>query len=844
MPEVAQATILVTPVLEGAQESLTEQMTQAAGEAGTEAGKTAGQNMGQSLGDGMQKVGGTMTKYVTGPITAVGAASVAAWKEVDLGLDTIVQKTGASGEALDGMHDILNNITTSIPTDFATAGAAIGEVNTRFGLTGQELEDLSGQFVKFAKLNNQDVSNSVDSVSKMMAAFGLEAGDAGKMLDALNVVGQQTGVDVGALADTVGTNAKQFQEMGLSAEEAASFLGAASMAGLDSGAAMTGLRTAMKNATEEGITLDEALANFETTMGSNASESEKLAAAYDLFGNRAGGAILNAVENGGLSLTDFTASLGDFEGSVNDTFAGTVGPMDDFQTTLNELKIAGTDLVTSAGPLVTDLLSKASAGITSLTEAWNGLSPEMQDTIIKVAGIAAVAGPLLMIGGQIVGTISTIAGGLGGLVGGLGGLGGAASAATPSIEGAGASFINAAAGALKMIGAAAALYIAAQAINVLVDAAIRITSAGGAAIAVLAGMAVGIGALMAVAAALGPALTAGAVGIGVFGAAMLGIGAGIDLACDGISRVVDAIGKLVEVVSSNAEGINSIVTNIGTTVGDTFTTITDGITTVIDAISGGLQGVLEGIAGIFDSMGNAALNAGTGFEKLATAVTNLTNNTGVFDLGATLGAVAKGVGDINTAASGAGDAAAKVTTMTTAFQKLGVQAVATTKQVSTFSTGFKTGMIACAKSLSTANLAGAMNTAMSGAIRSASSGIATLKGMFSRTSFSFNHHIAVPHFSMSGKFDAQTGSVPTVKVSGWWAKAAEYGALFDTPTIIGVGDAPQGEVLLGEQKLRELTGADEPRTVNNWYVTIDGAREPGAVVDELLRRVNMKARMA
>ena len=91
MPEVAQATILVTPVLEGAQESLTEQMTQAAGEAGTEAGKTAGQNMGQSLGDGMQKVGGTMTKYVTGPITAVGAASVAAWKEVDSAMDIVTQ---------------------------------------------------------------------------------------------------------------------------------------------------------------------------------------------------------------------------------------------------------------------------------------------------------------------------------------------------------------------------------------------------------------------------------------------------------------------------------------------------------------------------------------------------------------------------------------------------------------------------------------------------------------------------------------------------------------------------------------------------------------------------------
>ena len=56
---------------------------------------------------------------------------------------------------VNGMKAVLEGVTTPIPTDFETAGAAIGEVNTRFGLTGDALEDLSGQFVKFAKLNDR-----------------------------------------------------------------------------------------------------------------------------------------------------------------------------------------------------------------------------------------------------------------------------------------------------------------------------------------------------------------------------------------------------------------------------------------------------------------------------------------------------------------------------------------------------------------------------------------------------------------------------------------------------------------------------------------------------------------
>ena len=53
-----------------------------------------------SVSEKIGKVGAELTKKVTAPIAAVGAASLKAFTEVDEGMDTIVKKTGATGEAL------------------------------------------------------------------------------------------------------------------------------------------------------------------------------------------------------------------------------------------------------------------------------------------------------------------------------------------------------------------------------------------------------------------------------------------------------------------------------------------------------------------------------------------------------------------------------------------------------------------------------------------------------------------------------------------------------------------------------------------------------------------------
>ena len=276
------------------------------------------------------------------------------------------------------------------------------------GLTGQALDDLSAKFIKFAQLNDTDVSTSIDNVSSVMNAFGMDASEADNLLDALNATGQATGIDMDTLANALSSNAAQLKEMGLTAQQAAGFMGMVEMSGLDTSAAMMGLKTAMKNATADGKTLDQVLAEFSATMQGSGSDAEKLQAAYDLFGSKAGASIYNAVQTGKLNLSDFSSFLGDFEGSVENTFNETLDPIDQFQMTMNSLKETGAEAGNSLMSVLAPVLKELSDKLKSLAEWWNNLGEPMQQMIVKIALVAAAIGPVLIIVGKVISAVGTI----------------------------------------------------------------------------------------------------------------------------------------------------------------------------------------------------------------------------------------------------------------------------------------------------------------------------------------------------------------------------------------------------------------------------------------------------
>lgn len=355
----------------------------------------------KEVGDTMSRIGQGMTTAVTVPIMAVGAASVAAWKEVDSAMDIVITKTGATGQALEELQQSVTNIAETIPTDFETAGTAIGEVNTRFGLTGQALEDLSTQFIEFAEINGTDVNSSIDTVQKTLAAFGLETKDAGALLDTLNKVGQDTGISMDSLASLMTSNATAFRSMGLDAADAAVLLGKLEKSGVDTSVAITGLTKVQKNAAEEGISMQDALSSALTDVNS----------AIDVFGAKAGVKLYESFQNGSLSVNDFvdsTASLNDALGSVGETYTATLDPLDQLTVTMNTLKQTGADIVNAAAPMLQEAMQALSDVVKQLADAWRSLSPAQQEMIIKIAAIAAAIGPVLTVVGHVVSLVGTL----------------------------------------------------------------------------------------------------------------------------------------------------------------------------------------------------------------------------------------------------------------------------------------------------------------------------------------------------------------------------------------------------------------------------------------------------
>lgn len=362
----------------------------------------------QGFSDKTGQIGSSLNKNVTAPVAAAAGGVMAAWNQVDEGMDIIVQKTGATGDTLKQMQNVAKNVATSIPTDFETAGSAVGEVNTRFHLTGDELYELSKKFVEFSTLNDTDVSSSIDSVQKALEAFGLGSEDAGAMLDTMNKVGQDTGISMDSLSQLMVTNAASLKELGMSAADAATFLGQCETSGVDTSAVMTGLKKALTNASGEGKTMKEALSELQNTMLNAGTSADAYNAAVELFGSKAGPALAEFCKSGKLNFEDLGKSLNDNLWNVEDTFNNTMDPVDQFKVSLNALKYEGYEVGNVLGPVLVECLQMVMPILYDLIDSWNSLSPETQEMIIKCALLAAALGPVFSIVSKVSGGISSV----------------------------------------------------------------------------------------------------------------------------------------------------------------------------------------------------------------------------------------------------------------------------------------------------------------------------------------------------------------------------------------------------------------------------------------------------
>lgn len=366
----------------------------------------------EESGEKIKVVGEKMTVGVTAPIVAAGAAGLAAFGEVDEALDTIITKTGATGEKADQLSESFENVGSNTHLPLQTVGEAIGEVNTQFGFMGKQLEDSTNYLLQYAEINETDVSQSAISARQAIEAYGLEYSDLNSVLDVTTKTAQDTGQSVDDLMKKAIDGAPQIKQLGLSFGEGVTLMGKFEQSGVDSGAALSSLSKASAVYAKDNKSLSQGLGELQNKIKNASSETEAINAAAEIFGTKGGPRMADAIRRGALDLGDLAKSAESSGGIVGTTFDATLDPIDQANKAMNNAKFAMADVGESIQVSLLPFFEMATNAMQSFKGWWDSLDQGTKNWIITIAGIAAAVGPVLVVFGTLMGSITKIYNGI------------------------------------------------------------------------------------------------------------------------------------------------------------------------------------------------------------------------------------------------------------------------------------------------------------------------------------------------------------------------------------------------------------------------------------------------
>lgn len=211
---------------------------------------------------------------------------------------------------------------------------------------------------------------------------------------------------------------------------------------------------------------------------------------------------------------------------------------------------------------------------------------------------------------------------------------------------------------------------------------------------------------------LGNAISTVAQGIGQgLATAFTGLGTAIAMVPPttwlALAAAILATGAAMALVGSQGEGLQMVLQGVADVVsafGPVIKEVFEGISGVITSFGETVSGILNSVSGVIQSIGQSALNAGKGFKELAKGIQIITG-LNLFDMGASLAAVAAGVGAIATASSGIGDAGTQMMALVAAIGMVGTTFASTSAMVTSSLNSITSGMSAAEAKASTSGTA-------------------------------------------------------------------------------------------------------------------------------------------
>lgn len=341
--------------------------------------------------EAMQKV----CDMLANSIGKIGEKALDAAKELDKGYDTIVEKTGATGDTLQDLKGVANDIFGELPEDMENVSIAIGEVNTRFGKTGKGLKDLSTEFLKFSKINKTDLNSSIDKTDRILTQFNRSTDEAAKLLGMMSKRSQETGRDTSKLMDNLADNAGVLKMFGFTLEESVNFLARLEDNGVEASTALAGLKKAAAEYTKNGQSMRDGIELTIESIKNAATEQEAWSIAQETFGTKGFTTMATAIREGKVDIDDLTDSLSNYETVVSDTYDATLSGWDKMTVATNKLKTIGSELTEDFYNAVAPAMDFVGNALQGLLDLFHSLPEEAQNVIAVIGGIGAIAAKIL-----------------------------------------------------------------------------------------------------------------------------------------------------------------------------------------------------------------------------------------------------------------------------------------------------------------------------------------------------------------------------------------------------------------------------------------------------------------
>lgn len=247
-----------------------------------------------------------------------------------------------------------------------------------------------------------------------------------------------------------------------------------------------------------------------------------------------------------------------------------------------------TDFVVKSIPKITDTI-KGVVDYVQKNKGW--IEPLAKGLLIALPAISVgtklfkIFGPVVKIAGKAFGSLGGALGGIGGKLFGMTKPLGDANEKVKKMNPSSKTFAkNMIAVGLALLEAGAGLGLAAAGFSLLVGSIKELATTGDAGIKALIGVSVAVAGLVAVFALFGKMLTAGAVGMAVFGATMLAIGASVLMVATGITMVVNAFIALTAVSTQIVPTLTAIGVGFASMIAGFITTIIAAMPQIVVAI--------------------------------------------------------------------------------------------------------------------------------------------------------------------------------------------------------------------------------------------------------------------